>query len=81
MKIIRFLDEQGESHYGAQHNDDSVTRIEGCIFSDYTDTGEAVTVTKRLAPVKPAAVLCIGLNTADMPRRAVRTSRSTRCCS
>ena len=62
MKIIRFLDEQGESHYGAQHNDDSVTRIEGCIFSDYTDTGEAATVTKQLAPVKPATVLCIGLN-------------------
>ena len=62
MKIIRFLDEQGASQYGAQHDDGSLTRIEGCIFGDHSDTGEAVTVKKLLAPLKPVAVLCIGLN-------------------
>ena len=62
MKIIRFLDEQGESRHGAQHDDGSVTRIDGCIFGEYNDTGEATPVTKLLAPLEPAAVLCIGLN-------------------
>ncbi len=79
MKIIRFLDEQGASQYGAQHDDGSVTRIEGCIFGDHSDTGEAVTVKKLLAPLKPVAVLCIGLNYrkhaeeggADIPKHPV----------
>ena len=57
MKIIRFLDEQGASQYGAQHDDGSVTRIEGCIFGEHSDTGESATVTKLLAPLEPAAVL------------------------
>ncbi len=79
MKIIRFLDEQGESRHGAQHDDGSVTRIDGCIFGEYNDTGEATPVTKLLAPLEPAAVLCIGLNYrkhaeeggADIPKHPV----------
>ena len=62
MKIVRFLNDEGKAQFGAQHEGGSVTRIEGCIFSDHHDTGEAASVSKLLAPVKPAAVLCIGLN-------------------
>ena len=62
MKIVRYLNDEGKAQFGAQHEDGSVTRIEGCIFSDHHDTGEASNVCKLLAPVKPAAVLCIGLN-------------------
>ena len=62
MKIVRFLSDKDEPQLGAQHVDGSVTRIEGCIFSEHHDTGEPATVKKLLAPVQPAAVLCIGLN-------------------
>lgn len=62
MKLVRFLDQHDSTHHGCQHDGGSVTRIEGCIFGEYTDTGEVVTVKKLLAPVEAAAVLCIGLN-------------------
>ena len=62
MKIVRYLNHEGKAQFGAQHEAVSVTRIEGCIFSEHHDTGEAANVCKLLAPVKPAAVLCIGLN-------------------
>ena len=62
MKIVRFLSDKDEPQLGAQHVDGSVTRIEGCIFSEHHDTGEPATVKKLLAPVQPTAVLCIGLN-------------------
>nr|MBR9809351.1 fumarylacetoacetate hydrolase family protein [bacterium] len=62
MKIVRFLSDKDEPQLGAQHVDGSVTRIEGCIFSEHHDTGKPATVKKLLAPVQPTAVLCIGLN-------------------
>jgi 2-keto-4-pentenoate hydratase/2-oxohepta-3-ene-1,7-dioic acid hydratase in catechol pathway len=62
MKIVRFLSDKDEPQFGAQHEDGSVTRIEGCIFREHHDTGDPATVKKLLAPVQPTAVLCIGLN-------------------
>ncbi|MBM80994.1 MAG: 5-carboxymethyl-2-hydroxymuconate isomerase [Planctomycetaceae bacterium] len=62
MKIIRYLDDSGNETYGCQHDDGSTTRIDGDILGEFTDTGETATVSKLLAPIKPAAVLCIGLN-------------------
>ena len=62
MKIIRFLDDQDELQFGSQKDNGSVNRIEGCIFSNYKETGEVVSVKKILTPVKPSSILCIGLN-------------------
>ncbi len=62
MKIIRFLDNAHAVHFGARHDDDSVTLIEGDIFGQYRDTGNTVEVAKLLAPLVPTDVLCIGLN-------------------
>ncbi len=62
MKIVRCEDSTGEIGYGCRHDDGSLTRIEGCLFGDYRDTGEALTAKKILAPLAPAAILCIGLN-------------------
>ncbi len=62
MKIIRFLTQQDEIQFGLQHDDGTATRIEGCIFGDHHDTGEAAGVKQLLSPVKPTAILCIGLN-------------------
>ena len=61
MKIVRFIDSSGNTGYGVQH-DSEVTRIDGCLFGDYSDTGERVEVTKLLAPIDPKAIPCIGLN-------------------
>jgi 2-keto-4-pentenoate hydratase/2-oxohepta-3-ene-1,7-dioic acid hydratase in catechol pathway len=62
MKIIRCKDSSGETRYGSQHLDGTVTRIDGCVFGDFTDTGEPLQVNKLLAPVAPVAILGIGLN-------------------
>jgi len=62
MKIIRCLDDQGETRQGRQHPDGSVTRIDGSLFGDFKDSGEPLPVKKLLAPLVPAAILCIGLN-------------------
>ena len=62
MHILRYQDTDGKIHYGARHADDRLTRIEGDIFSTYHDTGEIAEVVKRLAPIEPRDILCIGLN-------------------
>ncbi len=62
MKIIRCEDDSGEIRYGCQHPDGTVTRLDGCLLGDYADTGEPLQVKKLLAPLVPAAILCIGLN-------------------
>ena len=61
MKIVRFVDSAGSTGYGVQHAT-GVTRIDGCIFGEFSDTGESVEVKKLLAPVEPKAIPCIGLN-------------------
>jgi 2-keto-4-pentenoate hydratase/2-oxohepta-3-ene-1,7-dioic acid hydratase in catechol pathway len=62
MKIVRVIDDQNKTTYGRQHEDGTISRIDGCIFGDHADTGETIRVKKLLAPLQPAAVLCIGLN-------------------
>lgn len=61
MKIIRYQDSSGNIHYGAEQAEGAV-RIEGDVFGDYSVTAEAADVAKRLAPVDPEIILCIGLN-------------------
>ncbi|MCA9155470.1 MAG: fumarylacetoacetate hydrolase family protein [Planctomycetales bacterium] len=61
MKIVRYQDSQNRIHYGVQHAN-STTRVEGDIFGDHRDTGEAADVQKLLAPIAPVDILCIGLN-------------------
>ena len=56
MKIIRCEDNSGETRYGCQHPDGAVTRIDGCLFGDFADSGEPLQVNKLLAPVAPAAI-------------------------
>ena len=64
MKIIRYQDESGNTHYGAQHEDGSATQLSGNIFDEYTDTGSTADIAKLLAPIVPVDILCIGLNYA-----------------
>ena len=61
MKIIRYQDSDGDTHYGVQH-DTGPTRLEGCPLGDHQDSGEAADLQKLLAPIRPPEILCIGLN-------------------
>jgi 2-keto-4-pentenoate hydratase/2-oxohepta-3-ene-1,7-dioic acid hydratase in catechol pathway len=62
MKIIRYLDPSGKIFYGAEQAAGKTVRIEGDIFSGYKATTEPAQISKLLAPIVPAATLCIGLN-------------------
>ena len=62
MRIVRYLDDSDSAQFGREHPDGSVTRIEGSVFGEHADTGEAASERKRLAPVDPVALPCIGLN-------------------
>jgi len=62
MKIIRYQDATGATHYGSLQADGSALRIAGDIYGDYTVTEEAADAAKLLAPIVPTQILCIGLN-------------------
>ncbi|MDG2221142.1 MAG: fumarylacetoacetate hydrolase family protein [Rubripirellula sp.] len=62
MKIVRYNDTAGTIHYGNEHADGRITQLQGDIFSGTTDTGQDADVSKRLAPVEPRDIICIGLN-------------------
>jgi 2-keto-4-pentenoate hydratase/2-oxohepta-3-ene-1,7-dioic acid hydratase in catechol pathway len=62
MKVIRFLDDASQQQFGRLHDDGAPTLLEGELFGELRDTGRPATVAKLLAPLEPAAILCIGLN-------------------
>lgn len=62
MNIVRYLDSAGRSHHGKELSDGSVVRIDGDVFGDFEETSERADVRKRLAPIVPAQILCIGIN-------------------
>jgi 2-keto-4-pentenoate hydratase/2-oxohepta-3-ene-1,7-dioic acid hydratase in catechol pathway len=62
MKIVRYIDAAGRTRYGSEQGDGAVHAIEGDVLGAYTVTGEAAQVARRLAPVAPSQILCIGLN-------------------
>lgn len=62
MKIVRYIDTAGATGWGALHDSDRVTRLEGHWSQELLDTGETVTVKELLAPLEPVDILCIGLN-------------------
>ncbi|WP_437193717.1 fumarylacetoacetate hydrolase family protein [Planctomicrobium sp. SH527] len=62
MKIVRYQDTAGAIHWGRQHDDSRITRIQGSIFDQFTETGEEASVAKLLAPIEPRDIFCIGLN-------------------
>lgn len=61
MEIVRILNADGNIYYGAEVGN-LVYRIEGDIYGDYALTDECLEPVKRLAPIEPSAIFCIGLN-------------------
>ena len=62
MRMIRFTDERDQECYGYDYHDRSAALLTGQLFGKMEDTGRRVQVKKLLAPLQPAAILCIGLN-------------------
>ncbi|MBF0204318.1 MAG: fumarylacetoacetate hydrolase family protein [Desulfamplus sp.] len=62
MRIIRFTDHEGNEWTGCDADDDSATIITGDIFGDFKVTEKRCRIKNILAPLKPVAVLCVGLN-------------------
>jgi 2-keto-4-pentenoate hydratase/2-oxohepta-3-ene-1,7-dioic acid hydratase in catechol pathway len=62
MKIIRYRSPAGEVAFAQQHSDGTATRLHGDLFAGLTPTTEPAEIAKLLAPIIPAAFLCIGLN-------------------
>ncbi|MGN6366982.1 MAG: fumarylacetoacetate hydrolase family protein [Phycisphaerae bacterium] len=62
MRIIRFLDSVNQVHLGVDQGDGTALRIQGDVLANHTVTHQKVAVKKLLAPLVPAAILCIGLN-------------------
>ncbi|MEN0111080.1 MAG: fumarylacetoacetate hydrolase family protein [Planctomycetota bacterium] len=67
MRIVRFLLARDDRPcYGVEHPGGGVTLAEGDPFTEegLRDTGEAAEIATLLAPVRPAAILGIGMNYA-----------------
>ena len=79
MKIIRYLDSQGNIVHAALQADGTARVIEGDIFGEHRVTDRQADEAKLLAPVQPFAIVCIGLNykkhaeetKADLPKHPV----------
>ena len=63
VKLIRHLTPSGPA-YGALQPDGSVHAVSGDLATGFADTGRKVTAGKRLAPIVPSTIICIGLNYA-----------------
>ncbi|MDY6792209.1 MAG: fumarylacetoacetate hydrolase family protein [Thermodesulfobacteriota bacterium] len=62
MHIIRFIDENDSVCFGQQYADNTAVLLDGPLYDGIKPTKHKTGVKKLLAPVDPAAILCIGLN-------------------
>jgi 2-keto-4-pentenoate hydratase/2-oxohepta-3-ene-1,7-dioic acid hydratase in catechol pathway len=62
MKIVRIQSVDGDVCFASQQADGSLQRLLGSLFDGLTSTGQPVVAARILAPLEPAAILCIGLN-------------------
>jgi len=65
MRIVRFLDTSGHTHYASERPDGSLLAIEGDVLGSHTVTSAVVppaTIVRRLAPIDARQIFGIGLN-------------------
>ena len=62
MKINRYLDGQGQAHYGVRQPDGATLTLDGDPYGDFRVGSQPADVRKLLAPVQPTAIIGIGLN-------------------
>jgi 2-keto-4-pentenoate hydratase/2-oxohepta-3-ene-1,7-dioic acid hydratase in catechol pathway len=68
MQIFRIQSPDGAITYAAQQTDGSARALEGDLFGGLTLTDRPVPLHRRLAPLDPATVFCIGLNYREHAR-------------
>jgi 2-keto-4-pentenoate hydratase/2-oxohepta-3-ene-1,7-dioic acid hydratase in catechol pathway len=62
MRIVRFVDQNGQVCDGQEIGQDTARLIAGDILGKYRVTDETARITRRLAPINPPNIFCIGLN-------------------
>lgn len=62
MKIIRYQDSGGDVGHAAVQFDGTALKLAGGVFDPPKVTTEKAEVARLLAPIEPAAIICIGLN-------------------
>lgn len=62
MRIVRFIDRQGQIRLGHDYDEGTAELLEGELLGELKRTHRRVGVAKLLAPIEPRAILCIGLN-------------------
>lgn len=62
MRIIRFIDGNGNETLGIPKGEDRAEVLKGELFAPLTPTGRIVAIEKLLAPLVPSNIYCIGLN-------------------
>lgn len=62
MKIIRYQDAHGAVGYAEMQANGSAVMLNGEPYGGLQSAGQPADVAKLLAPIKPTAILCIGLN-------------------
>jgi len=62
MRIVRFEDQQGQVQLGLDKGDNKAQLLEGELFGSLSPTDQVCDIRKRLAPLQPANIFCIGLN-------------------
>ncbi|MCK5542315.1 MAG: fumarylacetoacetate hydrolase family protein [Desulfobacterales bacterium] len=62
MKIIRFLDKEGNIHSGCDVQDSSASIVKTNSSGQFIDTKKRVKIKSIKPPIAPAAIFCIGLN-------------------
>ena len=64
MKLHRYADAGGATYYAIEHGEGSLERLLGDPFGPepLLPSGELALPARRLAPVQPRAILCIGVN-------------------
>jgi 2-keto-4-pentenoate hydratase/2-oxohepta-3-ene-1,7-dioic acid hydratase in catechol pathway len=61
MRIVRF-ENGGRVHHGREVSPTEALRIEGDLLGDHRVTDERLAIERRLAPIIPTDIFCIGLN-------------------
>ena len=69
MKIVKFLDNQGNKQFGCDLADGKAEILAGELFSGFERTGIRKAVQKMLAPVTPPNIFGIGLNYKEHVRQ------------
>jgi 2-keto-4-pentenoate hydratase/2-oxohepta-3-ene-1,7-dioic acid hydratase in catechol pathway len=62
MRLIRYLSQHGNIHFGAEQSDGRCFDLHGDPLGAYEVTDRESNMVKLLAPIEPRAILCIGLN-------------------